>query len=33
MAQTLEQNPEYEAAKAMRIKLNSEALRLKRLAH
>lgn len=32
MTQTLKQNPEFEAAKAMRIKLKSEALRLKKLA-
>jgi Tfp pilus assembly protein PilF len=33
MMQTLTQNPEFEAAKAMRIKLKSEALRLKQLAY
>ncbi len=33
MTQTLKQNPEFESAKAMRIKLKSEALRLKKLAH
>jgi hypothetical protein len=32
MTQTLKQNPEFEAAKAMRIKLKSEALCLKKLA-
>jgi hypothetical protein len=33
MEQTLKQNTEFEAAKAMRIKLKSEALRLKKLAY
>lgn len=32
ITKTLELNPEFEAAKAMRIKLKSEALRLKKLA-
>jgi len=33
MTQTLKQNPEFEPAKAMRIKLKSEALRSKKLTY